>query len=156
MRKLFRIVTVILFASFLGIQFFQPKKNNGTISGNHILKMETVPENIQVILKNACFDCHSNQTNYLWYNKIAPVSWLVNKHIVAGKKELNFSDWGKLNAIDKVSALVDIYDEVERKKMPLKEYTALHKKAKLSDEQIKLLCDWTEETGAKIMSSISE
>ncbi len=156
MRKIFRIVIFILFGIFIILQFFQPETNRGEVTSNHIFNQEAIPDTVKILLKNACFDCHSNQTNYLWYNKIAPVSWLVNKHIVAGKKELNFSDWGKLNAIDKVSALGDIYDEVERKKMPLKEYTAMHKKAKLSDEQIKLLCDWTEETGAKIMSSLSE
>lgn len=156
MRKVLRIIALLFLSMAIIIQFFQPNRNSGKFTSNHIFEQEPIPDTIKVILQNSCMDCHSNQTNYLWYHKIAPVSWLVNKHIVAGKKELNFSDWGKLQAIDKISALGDINNEVERKKMPIKEYTALHKKAKLSDGQIKLLCNWTEETGAKIMSSIAE
>ncbi len=156
MRKIFRIVILISFGIVIILQFFQPEKNRGEVTSSHIINQEVIPDTVKVLLKNACFDCHSNQTNYLWYHSVAPVSWLINKHIVAGKKELNFSDWGKLSGIDKVALLGNIYDEVEGKKMPLKEYTALHKKAKLSNEQIKLLCDWTEETGEKIMRSISE
>ena len=154
MRRFFRIVALIVVVAFIAIQFFQPEKNNGKITATHIFNTENIPENIKILLRNSCLDCHSDQTNYLWYHNIAPVSWMVNKHIVAGKKELNLSDWGKLETIDKISALGDIYDETERKKMPLKKYTFIHKDAKLSDEQIKTLCNWAEKTGAELMKAM--
>ena len=156
MQKLFRIVVIILLVAFITMQFFQPEKNIGEVSANHIFEKEQVPENIKSIIKNACLDCHSNQTNYLWYHKIAPVSWMVNKHVVKGKDELNLSDWGELDIYDKIVILEDICQEVERKKMPIKSYTAMHKKAKLSNEQVAALCAWTEKLGLEMLSSIEK
>ena len=153
MHKLFKIVLVILLVIFVTMQFFQPEKNISEISENHIFEKEQILENIKSIFKNACLDCHSNQTNYLWYHNISPVSWMVNKHVVAGKNELNLSDWGELDIFDKIASLEDICKEVERNKMPIKEYTLMHKEAKLSDEQIVELCAWTEKLGLELLAS---
>ncbi len=43
--------------------------------------------------ERSCFDCHSNNTNYPWYSKVAPISWYINSHIKKGRKILNFSKW---------------------------------------------------------------
>ena len=154
MKKFIKIILIILLVIFVTMQFFQPEKNVSESSGNHIFEKEQIPENIKSIFKNACLDCHSNQTNYLWYHNISPVSWMVNKHVVAGKNELNLSDWGYLDIFDKIASLEDICKEVERNKMPLKEYTLMHKEAKLSDEQIAELCAWTEKLGLEILASV--
>ncbi len=153
MKRLIKIVLAILLMTFVIMQFFQPEKNISTDISNHIFEKEQIPGNIKSILKNACLDCHSNQTNYLWYHNISPVSWMVNKHVVDGKNELNLSDWGELDIFDKIAILGDICDEVERKKMPLKEYTLMHKEAKLSDKQIAELCAWTEKLGLELLAS---
>ncbi len=154
MKKVLKIVLISLLAIFIIIQFFQPEKNSGKISESHILKKEQIPGNIKSILKNACLDCHSNQTNYLWYHNIAPVSWMVNKHVIAGKSELNLSDWGELDIFGKIATLEDICKEVERNKMPLKEYVLLHKKANLTDEQVAELCVWTEKLGLELLGAM--
>lgn len=154
MRKFIRIAVVILFVAFIIIQFFQPEKNLTNDFSTHIFEKEQVPDNIKTILKNACLDCHSNQTNYLWYHKITPVSWMVNKHVIEGKDELNLSDWGEMDIFDKIGTLEEICQEVERKKMPLESYSAMHKKAKLSDEQITALCEWTEKLGLELLAAI--
>ncbi|MCF6356230.1 MAG: heme-binding domain-containing protein [Draconibacterium sp.] len=156
MKKILKIVLIFILATFITIQFFQPEKNSGEISENHILKKEQIPENIRSVLENSCLDCHSNQTKYLWYHNIAPVSWMVNKHVVAGKSELNFSDWGELDIFGKIATLEDICKEVERNEMPLKEYVLLHKKAKLTDDKIAELCEWTEKLGLEILVSIEK
>ena len=122
----------------------------------NIFETEKVPDNIKNILTPSCLDCHSNNTNYKWYHKPAPVSWMVNQHIVKGKDELNFSDWGQFDIFDKIGTLEEICTESERKTMPLKSYTAIHRSAKLSDEQIAELCDWTEKLGEELLSSINE
>ena len=41
----------------------------------------------------ACFDCHSNQTNWRWYTNVAPVSWLAQSDVDGGRQKLNFSVW---------------------------------------------------------------
>ncbi|NQU85332.1 MAG: heme-binding domain-containing protein [Mariniphaga sp.] len=144
---------VVIIVAFIALQFFQPEKNNQAIDNNHIFSSTDIPAPIQEILKSACLDCHSNQTRYPWYDRISPVSWYVTNHIEEGKEELNFSEWKRLSAIDKISLLNKICEETEEKKMPLKNYTAMHKSAKLTDKQIAELCNWAESYGMKIFKA---
>lgn len=156
MRKFFRILLFSSLLVFIVIQFFQPDRNTSDEFSNHILKIEKVPNNIKIVLENACLDCHSNQTNYSWYHKMAPVSWMVDKHIHEGKDELNFSNWGEFDIYDKIGILEEICQEVERKKMPLKSYTLIHRKAKLSEKQEAELCAWTEKLGLELLAKIKD
>ena len=48
----------------------------------------------RALAKRACFDCHSNETVWPIYSRVAPVSWLVTRHVVEGREKLNFSEWG--------------------------------------------------------------
>jgi dsDNA-binding SOS-regulon protein len=156
MRLIIKILVVIGFVTFVVIQFFQPKKNISQDVKNHIFTQEQLPENVKQILQNACMDCHSNNTRYPFYDRIAPVSWMVNKHILEGKDELNFSEWGELDAYDKIGALEDIRQEVEQKTMPLKSYVVMHKEAKLSEEQVAELIAWIDKKGGELVKSSSE
>ncbi len=156
MRKFLKIIIVILIVVFITIQFYQPEKNIGESTQNDIFKVEQLPADVEQIFKNACIDCHSNHTNYLWYHKIAPVSWMVNKHLTDGKKELNFSEWGEMDNYDMIGALEDIRQEVEQKTMPLKPYVIMHKKAKLSDEQVAELISWIDKKGGELVQSSNE
>lgn len=156
MRLLFKVIVITGIIAFVVIQFFQPEKNIGEITDNHIFKQEQLPENVKQTITNACLDCHSNNTRYPWYDRIAPVSWMVKKHIDDGKNELNFSEWGELDAYDKIGALEDIRQEVEQKTMPLKAYVAIHKEAKLTDEQRVALIAWIDKKGGELVKSSSE
>ncbi len=151
MRKFLRLLIFVFLALIIVLQFFQPEKNQEEITADHILEQENLPESIQSILTNSCLDCHSNQTNYHWYHQIAPASWMVNHHIAEGKAELNLSEWGQLEALDQISALEGIKSEVERELMPLKSYTAVHRDAKLTDEQIAEIKEWTEQLSQEIL-----
>ncbi len=153
MRKVIRVFLIVLLIVFVVIQFFQPEKNSSDDSSNHFLQRQQVPPDVENLLTNACLDCHSNQTRYVWYNKIAPVSWMVNSHIEEGKKELNFSEWGNTSTLDKIVMLEQICREVERKKMPLKSYQFMHPKAKLSDDQIEKLCAFTTRLSEELLAA---
>ena len=156
MRRIFKIVILIVIIGFVAIQFFQPEKNMNDDTSGLITEQNQIPENIKAIFENSCLDCHSNNTRYWWYDKISPVSWYIDDHIRKGKKELNLSEWGKLDIFDKIAALEDIGKEVERKKMPLKSYTLMHKQARLSDDQIKELLEWIEKYGEELFKSSSD
>lgn len=156
MKKWIKYLLVVLVLSLVILQFFQPEKNSQPTSENHIFNAENIPGNIKTDLINACFDCHSNQTNYLWYHKISPISFLVNKHIVDGKNDLNFSEWGKMDVFDKIGKLDEINTETTRKLMPLKSYTLIHSKAKLSDEQREAISKWTESLSEELLEKVSQ
>lgn len=156
MKKWIKIILIAGIAVFAVLQFFQPELNKGEITETHIFKNEQIPADVQEILTNACMDCHSNNTNYPWYDRISPVSWMVSKHVVDGKDELNFSEWGEQDAYDKIGSLEDIYEEVERKTMPIKAYSAMHPTARLTDEQRQALCNWTKKLSGELSAKLSE
>ena len=43
----------------------------------------------------ACFDCHSNESDPVWWERVAPVSWWITNHVEEGREALNFSEWGR-------------------------------------------------------------
>lgn len=145
--KILKKILVGLLIVLVALQFYRPEKN--IAKENHVsaFMQETNPPNeVSTILKNSCFDCHSNNTRYPWYNNIAPVSFWLADHIEEGKSELNFSEWASYSAKKKDHKLEELYEETERKSMPLKEYTWTHKEAKLTNAQIEAVVKWAKDT----------
>jgi hypothetical protein len=138
--KVVKAVFLIILVGFIAIQFIRPEKINGSSeSGNDIALVLTVPSSVYQSLKDACYDCHSNSTNYPWYFNIQPVGLMMNRHIDEGREELNFSNF-EINP-DKMKEIVELIEENE---MPLKSYRLLHKKARLDDTRKKELIQWAE------------
>jgi hypothetical protein len=152
-KKVKFVVGIAVVLVFIIIQFFQPELNKSNIVENHIITKENLPENIRTLLSNSCFDCHSDNTRYPWFDRIAPVSWMVAGHIRSAKQKLDFSDWGNLDATEKVGALANIQEELKSGKMPLRSYTFIHRKTKLSVQQIKEMINWTDEFSKLIMAA---
>lgn len=100
------------------------------------------PKEIQEILKNACYDCHSNEVKYPKYAYIAPFSWSIKHHINEGRERVNFSVWANYNAEQKAYILDGIIESVETKEMPLKGYIPMHPEADLTDAQRKVFNDY--------------
>jgi hypothetical protein len=127
------------------IQLYHPELNNGSALGdNDITHTVAVPDEVMQILKTSCFDCHSNHTDYPWYNKIQPVGiWLAN-HVNEGKRELNFSEFNNYKTKRKRHKLEEIVKEIKEQEMPLGSYTIIHKNAVLSNEQAQLLINWAD------------
>ncbi|MBK5208863.1 MAG: heme-binding domain-containing protein [Flavobacteriaceae bacterium] len=141
--KVFKIIVIFIVVVFVGIQFIPTTRNQS------VLTLQTdfnntfeVPNNVQQILKISCYDCHSNNTNYPWYNKIQPASWLLENHIKEGKKELNFSEFGTYSKRRQKSKLKAVINQIKDDEMPLYSYTLIHKDAKLSERNKKDLIDW--------------
>ena len=134
--KTVKIILLILLVAFVGIQFI-PTESNQTdiVPATDFLLVNNVPNNIKNKLQVSCYDCHSNNTKYPWYNKIQPVAWFLEEHVKNGKAELNFSEWGSLSSRRKASKLRSIIKQIESKEMPLDSYTLIHKDAKFSNEE---------------------
>ncbi|MGD0013588.1 MAG: heme-binding domain-containing protein [Bryobacteraceae bacterium] len=95
------------------------------------------------ILLHSCNNCHSSQTIWPWYSKVAPVSWLLSDDVVSGRRELSFSDWASYNSQRAAQKLQTICEEVRGGDMPPWYYTPLHSGSKLSDSQRQAVCGWT-------------
>ncbi|WP_299367578.1 heme-binding domain-containing protein [Winogradskyella sp.] len=145
MKKLLKRLGLVLLVIFVITQFFRREKNDGDIASvNAFLKDTNPPEDVKVILKTACFDCHSDHTRYPWYNSITPVNYWLADHIRHGKGEFNVSKWNDYSDKQKDHKLKELSEEVEERHMPLPSYTWTHGDAKLSDEQIEAIENWVE------------
>ena len=145
--KLLKKIFLVLLLVFVIMQFFRPDKNiaQGDHSADFIV--ETNPSNeVRAMLKQSCFDCHSNNTVYPWYNNVAPISYWLANHIRHGKEELNFSEWNAYDTKGKDHKLEEVIEMVEEGEMPLNEYTWTHREAKLSPEQRNAITEWAKKT----------
>ncbi len=125
------------------IQFIKPAKNISTVrTPDDINVLYPIPDSVNKILEKACYDCHSNNTRYPWYSNFQPVAWWLDSHINEGKEELNFSEYGKRTLVKRAKKLRKIAEEVEEGEMPLKSYTWIHKDARLTDQEKKIVIDW--------------
>ena len=141
--KYLKYFSILLLLTFVVIQFIKPDKNNHGYQSVSLFEKETVPtKQIAMILKNNCYDCHSNQTNYPWYSEITPINYWLEDHIVDGKKHFNVSDWEKYSARKKDHKLEELVEFVESGEMPLDSYTWIH--GDLSQKDAKLLIQWVE------------
>lgn len=140
-------VFVILFAIS---QFFNPKKNEYTsIPDTDFIVTEKPPQQIATVLKESCYDCHSNNTKYPWYNRITPVNFWLKGHVKGAKEELNFSEWEHYSAKKKAHKLDEVIEVLENNEMPLSSYTLLHSEAKLTTDESQALINWTTITKIK-------
>lgn len=153
MRKFIRISLYIILGSFILIQFFRPEKNlNDEISPQDFLAMnQNMPENLKMIFKTSCYDCHSDNTEYPWYASISPFSWIIDQHIRNGKAELNFSAFGTLDTKEKIAVLDEICEVLGDSIMPPENYLMLHPDAAIDAEDNTAICDWADDRAFNIM-----
>ncbi len=143
----------ILVIVLVVIQFFQSPKNISHGSdGNDMLEViSSLTPQQKDMIRNSCYDCHSNHTVYPWYGRIAPVSWMLSSHIREGKEHLNLSEWASLSDRKRISALQEMGEVVAKGEMPLKGYARLHKKARLTADQKDQLLTWMDTETKRLM-----
>ena len=128
--KIVKIIAWIALIALVAIQFFPVDYNQSeTIPQTDFMLVNNVPVTVEKSLQVSCYDCHSNNTQYPWYNKVQPVAWFLEGHIKKGKEELNFSEWDSYSSRRKNSKFRSIISQIEDDKMPLKSYTFIHSNA---------------------------
>jgi len=127
-KKIVMWFVIIIVGGFVLIQFV-PYGRDHT---NPPVKSEPAwdsPETL-ALAKTACFDCHSNETDWSrWYESVAPASWLVQRDVDEGREYVNFSEWdqgGKPREID------ELWEVLQYNSMPPQQYLILHPEAKLT------------------------
>lgn len=133
-RSAARILTCLIllgFTGFVAIQFVRPALANPAVTAD----LQAPPE-VKRILRNSCYDCHSNQTQLRWFDRIQPAYWLVAKDVKDGRAHLNFSEIGTLPAGQQKIALYEALNQAQLGAMPLPQYTLLHPNARISDDDL--------------------
>lgn len=129
-------ITLYILAGIAVVQFYRPKDLEYQASQKDLTN---VPKEVNDILRNSCFACHSNENRLNWYDKITPANIIVNSHIEDGRKALNFSNWDSLEKPQQNATLYYSFNKILSGEMPLASYTAVHTEAKLNSTDINVL-----------------
>jgi hypothetical protein len=140
MHRLAKLTLILLGLVFIGMQFVSTAATPKTSAPTGVRMAEAIDPQVGAILDRSCQDCHSDRTNWPWYSHVAPVSWIVSKHVSEGREMLDFSAWADQPHSGDERML--ICDAVSSRSMPLASYTMIHRKAKISPLDVKLICDW--------------
>ena len=146
--KKWRLLTPTVLVLFAGVQWFNPARTNPPVKHDFLTVVQP-PAAVAVSLRAACYDCHSHETLWPWYAKIAPAAWLVANDVNEGREHLNFSDWPTdpsraAKKLDRINEVVDY------REMPPKKYTFIHAHARLSETQRKEIMAWADAAAEKI------
>jgi hypothetical protein len=143
MRRLLRSAALLLLLGVAAAQLIQPNTVNPPVDPARSLWHDRrVDPRVANILRRACADCHSHETEWPWYSKISPVSWMVQRHVIKGRSKLNFSDWSA--APPDQDLLEEIADSIVKNHMPLASYLWIHSESGLSKSDRDVLLAWTD------------
>lgn len=129
-----------LIVALIIIQFIPKGHTNPPVTGDVATTVE-----VKEIIKQSCYDCHSNTTEWPWYSKVAPVSWIIGNHVAEGREHLNFSEWDKYRTEVQMKLANEIEEEIRKGEMPMTGYVAIHSEAELSDTEKEILYAWCKE-----------
>jgi heme-binding protein len=144
MRKPWQKLLFVCLLLIALIQFVRPSMSNPPVdSTREITAIHHATHVIASTLERSCNDCHSNRTVWPWYSQVAPVSWLVAHDVNEGRNALNFSEWRLYGPERAQKLLGEICETVREGEMPVKQYTLLHPRARLTPSDVHSLCNLT-------------
>jgi Haem-binding domain len=146
MKQFGRVVkwaAIAFCVAFIAIQLVPVSRTNPPVEGDFRGSTEVVS-----VLRRACYDCHSNQTVWPWYSRVAPVSWVIAHDVNEGRAELNFSTWDQLSTEKQAKAMKESWKEVAEGEMPTWYYVVLHPEARLSANDQSVLQAWSDSPAA--------
>jgi len=131
---------VVFAAALAAIQFVPVERVNPPVESDL-----AAPDEVKKILRRSCYDCHSNETRWPWYARVAPVSWLIAHDVDEGRRELNFSVWSQFTGGRRARKFKEIVEQVEGNKMPQWYYVILHPDAKLEARDKDIILNWAKQ-----------
>jgi hypothetical protein len=131
-RRLIIVLAVLLAIQLVPVNRDNPEDRRGPGAS---------PE-VEAVLKRACYDCHSHETKWPWYSRVAPVSWMVAYDVHEGRDHFNLSNFQDLSEGTQVKVRAAVIKEVEEGEMPLWYYLPAHPDARLTDADKAILRTW--------------
>jgi len=138
MKRKVLVLVLALAVILVAIQLVPINRTNPTVVADF-----DGPPAVKAVLETSCYDCHSHETSWPWYSRVAPFSWLVAHDVEEARDHLNFSQWGNLDAKRREKLTEEMWEEVEEGEMPLKMYLLAHPDARLSEAGKATLRDWS-------------
>lgn len=139
--KILKIAFTSVVAVLVAMQFIQPARTNpASDSSASFEAVARPPAEVATGLRRACGDCHSNQTIWPWYSRVAPVSWMIAQDVKEGRAHLNFSEWNRTGPGMEQPDMSEVCEEVQAGRMPPKSYALLHPNTGLSTREVAAFC----------------
>ena len=124
-------------ALFVAIQFVPVERSNPPVRGDL-----RAPKDVETALQRACYNCHSHETKWPWYARVAPVSWLVARDVRKGREHLNFSTFDDAESREKIERWKTTWKQVDEGNMAPWYYLPAHKEAELTDTEKRRIRIW--------------
>jgi mono/diheme cytochrome c family protein len=132
----------VLFVAAQGIN--RPTTSPGSAAQIH--QPSRMPGSVQAVVNRSCKDCHSAETAWPWYGRLAPVSWLIERDVREGRKRLDFTKWAAADSKGPtLGEAEEMCGAVSTGDMPPAPYRFMHPKARLTSEDVAVFCQWAEE-----------
>jgi hypothetical protein len=126
-------------AAGVGAQFVRVDGIGNNPPERYVVK---APPEVEAILRRSCFDCHTNETRWPWYARIAPPSWLVLRDVKKGRARFNMSEWEDDDKEAQQLDMENAWDQIEAGDMPPWFYLPMHPTAYLTDKEKAILKSW--------------
>ncbi len=126
-----RLILSAIVIIFIAIQFIRPPLDNPPV-----ITDITAPVAVKNILRTSCYDCHSNETRTLWFDRITPANFLVASDVERARAALNFSEWNRYSPDRQKQIMYEVLNQIEFGVMPLQRYTSLHRGTHIQPSQI--------------------
>jgi hypothetical protein len=134
-------IVIVLVAVFAAAQLIRPDRTNPVTDASRAIQAQAGTTSALVaVLNRSCRDCHSNETVWPEYTRVAPLSWLLAYGVAQGRKAVNFSEWATYPPQRRRELLVASCQDASSGKMPGSPYTLLHPEARLSAQDIETIC----------------
>ncbi len=149
MPRAWRIALLGASGLLVGMQMFPPATPGAQLPGDGTIADHlAVPADVDALLRRACYDCHSQETRWPWYSRIAPVSWYIAHDVRHGRSNLDFSSWStdpdlEPTPVQRVSWMCR---DIRRGLMPPELYRLAHPEARLTGDEEGAICTWSDET----------
>jgi hypothetical protein len=124
--------------------------NPPVVPGHDVLATHPPPPEVATLLRSACYDCHSDETQWPWYSHVAPVSWWLDHHVKDARKKLNFSEWPNDDPQRAAKKWNRVSEEVISGDMPLPSYARIHPMARLNAGQREQLSKWADQEARRL------
>jgi cytochrome c len=142
--------------ALFALSWVHPWGDLRSTASDALLAGSAAPDEVRGMLAHKCGDCHSNNTRWPLYSRVAPASWLVEHDVNDGRRHLNLSRWQQYGTDSRIDLLAKIASQLRQQKMPLRQYVLLHPEARLSDAERTQIIDWAKSERKRLLDESTQ
>jgi hypothetical protein len=153
MRRNLLVLSALAAVAAIASSLFPPRPVDSSAGNRAILHDSAIDPQTLALFERACRNCHSENTEWPWYGRIPPASWILSHDVQEARSHMNLSRWRDYSLEDRVRLLTEIGAVIRNRAMPPQRYLLLHPEARLSDEERRQIYDWTRAERSRLKSA---